>query len=292
MQEAMVFLKEKQVADFEILEQAIACMGHSNSLKGQQVWEALERLRGTVHQYEISKKENLFSVYEYGQLQEMLMNGKEGFFHILEGIFYRAERNRNIKVYEMQAGFQKIFCSLYEDILDKYSYADLYLEREELFVPEGSAGDSTDALYGMTSEIAKKMYTLLKKFRLATDSELIQGVAGYTWENVEQDISLEKIAGVFFVNKTYLSHLFKQETGRNFVNFFTEIRMLRSRVLLRHHSKIYECALQLGYEDAEYFSKVFKGYYGCKPTEYMARQQGGAFCYGSRTARRLQEQEV
>lgn len=292
MQKSTIFSEEKQLADFEILEQAIACIGHNNSLKQWQVWEALERLRGTVHQYEIYRRESLMSVYEYGQLREMLMNGNDKYFHFLEGIFYRAEKNRNMKVYEMQMLFQKVFNGLYKDILEKYSYTNLYLEREELLIPEYNAEVSTDMLYENTMEIAKKMYDMIRKFEIDTDSELIQRVVDYTWENVEQSISLEKIANVFFVNKTYLSHIFKRETGRNFVNFFTEIRMLRSRVLLRHHSKIYECALQLGYEDTEYFSKVFKKYFGCKPTEYLDKQRSRMYSCGRIVACRLQGQEV
>ena len=140
---------------------------------------------------------------------------------------------------------------------------------------------STEELREEILAIARKIYYLVTKFNIHTDSELIRQVAEYAWENVENDISLEKIADTFFVNKTYLSHLFKQETGRNFVNFFTEIRMLRSHVLLRHHCKVYECALQLGYEDTEYFSKVFKNYYRCKPTEYMAMQNNQAFRHSS-----------
>lgn len=288
MYQTTMFLKEGHVTDLDILEQAFACAKDGNANKElfpeRQVREALERLRGTVYQYEVSRKERLMTVYEYGQLREMLMKGNEEFFKFLEGIFYRAEMNRDMKTYEIQMEAQKVFCSLYEDILEKYDYFDFYFEKEEFLIFENKKQISTEELYKEILSIATEMYDLLAKFRPDTDSELIGQVADYAWRNVEKNISLEKIADVFFVNKTYLSHLFKQETGRNFVNFFTEIRMLRSRVLLRHHCKVYECALQLGYEDTEYFSKVFKNYYGCKPTEYMAQQSNLAFHHNNRAA--------
>lgn len=282
------YLKEGHVTDLDILEQAFACAKNrkeENELfQERQVKEALERLRGTVYQYEVSRKERLTTEYEYGQLRKILMNGNKEFFKMLEGIFFRAEMNRNMKAYEIQMEAKKLLFSLYEDILDKYDYFGLYFEKEEILQMENRKQISTDELYEEILHIARKMYGLLQKFSLNTDSELIGQVADYAWRNVEKNISLEKIADVFFVNKTYLSHLFKQEAGRNFVNFFTEIRMLRSRVLLNHHCKVYECALQLGYEDTEYFSKVFKKYFGCKPTEYMAKQNSPAFHHNNRAA--------
>lgn len=123
--------------------------------------------------------------------------------------------------------------------------------------------------------VASQIFQLVKRFEVETDSELIRCVADFAWRNVEKNISLEKIAETYYVNKSYLSHLFKQETGRTFVSYFTQIRMLRSRVLLRHHYKVYECAMHLGYEDAEYFSRVFKNYYGCKPTEFLVQEEVG-----------------
>lgn len=284
MDQTSLFLQEGHTRDLDILEQAFTCAAGSADLEKKMFWErqakdALERLRGTVFQFENIKKEQVISACEYERIRKMLLDGEETFFQILEGVFYHAERNRGIKAYEIQVEMQAMFDSLYEDILVRYEYFPLYFEKEEMTLSEKQI--STEELREEIFAIARKIYYLVTKFNIHTDSDLIRQVAEYAWENVENDISLEKIADTFFVNKTYLSHLFKQETGRNFVNFFTEIRMLRSHVLLRHHCKVYECALQLGYEDTEYFSKVFKNYYRCKPTEYMAMQNNQAFRHSS-----------
>ena len=280
MSQTTVFLKEGHTRDLDILEQAFICAAKSADLEKKVFWErqakeALERLRGTVCQFEEVKKQKIVNDCEYERIWRMLFEEDETFFQMLEGVFYRAEKNRGIKAYEIQMEMQEVFDSLYGDILTKYEYFPLYFEKEEMQLSEKRI--STEELQEEILAIARKLYDLLAKFHIRTDSELVRQVAEYAWKNVEKDITLEKIADEFFVNKTYLSHLFKQETGRNFVNYFTEIRMLRSHVLLRHHCKVYECALQLGYEDTEYFSKVFKNYYGCKPTEYMAMQNSRAF---------------
>lgn len=287
MYQVTAFSKEEQAADLEILERAFECVrgeteGHSVS--EQQVREAFERLRGRMYPYETAKKERLLSANEYGALREMLICGEAEFLKVVEGLLCRAEMNRTLNVYDIQLAFYKIYQNLYENVLEEYPYFDLYFDVEEFSDLERRKILSVEQLYDTVLDIGRRMLELICRFRLDTRSELIHQVADYTWRNVEKNISLEKIADALFINKTYLSHLFKQETGRTFVNFFTEIRMLRSRVLLRHHYRVYECALQLGYEDAEYFSKVFKNYYGCKPTEYMARLDNQAFHHNNRAA--------
>lgn len=287
MYQMAAFSKEEHITDLDILERALECArgeeaDFKNLFPEQQVREALERLKGRMYQYETSRKERLLSTSEYEALREMLLRGEDEFLKVMEGIFCRAEVNRTLNVYDIQQAFQKIYQNLYENVLEEYSYFDLYFDAEDISGLENRKIGSIESLYDAVMDIGRKMLELICLFRLDTKSELIQQVADYTWRNVEKNISLEKIAEALFINKTYLSHLFKQETGRTFVNFFTEIRMLRSRVLLRRHYRVYECALQLGYEDAEYFSKVFKNYYGCKPTEYMAQLDSQAFHHNSR----------
>lgn len=289
MYETVTIWKKGYVEDLDVLERALSsAKGKEEEAEDlyqvQQVREALERLKGRVYEYEAAEKEEVLREGEYEVLRDMLIRGETEFLKVAEGILCRAEVNRMLKFYDVQRAFLEIFQRLYGDVEEEYSYFGMYFERSEFSGLEGRKIRSMEQLYEVVLEIGRKMLELIGYFRLDTRSELIEQVADYTWRNVEKKISLEKIAEVFFINKTYLSHLFKQETGRTFVNFFTEIRMLRSRVLLRQHYRVYECALQLGYEDAEYFSRVFKNYYGCKPTEYMARLDSQAFHHNNRAA--------
>lgn len=289
MYETVTIWKKGYVEDLDVLERALSsAKGKEEEAEDlyqvQQVREALERLKGRVYEYEAAEKEEVLREGEYEVLRDMLIRGETEFLKVAEGILCRAEVNRMLKFYDVQRAFLEIFQRLYGDVEEEYSYFGMYFERSEFSGLEGRKIRSMEQLYEVVLEIGRKMLELIGYFRLDTRSELIEQVADYTWRNVEKKISLEKIAEVFFINKTYLSHLFKQETGRTFVNFFTEIRMLRSRVLLRQHYRVYECALQLGYEDAEYFSRVFKNYYGCKPTEYMAQLDSQAFHHNNRAA--------
>ncbi len=85
----------------------------------------------------------------------------------------------------------------------------------------------------------------------------------------EPDFSISAMADEMNITLSWLSTLFKQGAGKNLNGYVTEKRMERARMLLRspHHS-ISEVAHLCGYEDAGYFSFLFRKKTGMNPTEY------------------------
>ncbi len=88
-------------------------------------------------------------------------------------------------------------------------------------------------------------------------------------ESFAETISLQSIAEELDIHPVWLSQLFKKETGQNFLDFVTELRIDKAKTLLREsNDKIYEIALSVGYADLQYFGKVFKKRTGITPKEY------------------------
>lgn len=84
-----------------------------------------------------------------------------------------------------------------------------------------------------------------------------------------EDISLQSVACQINVNPSYLSRIFKQEKGENFVAYLTRIRLERAKSLLESgRYKVYEVADKVGYHNYTYFSKIFKKVVGVSPEEY------------------------
>ena len=120
----------------------------------------------------------------------------------------------------------------------------------------------------------------INKFAVSAKSELIQSVCNTVVENIENNLSLQSIADLYFVNKAYLSHLFKSQIGMGFTDYVTQVKMERAKTLLDCSSeKIYEISGRLGYADTEYFSRIFKQYAGVTATDYRqaaAEEKGGS----------------
>jgi YesN/AraC family two-component response regulator len=77
------------------------------------------------------------------------------------------------------------------------------------------------------------------------------------------------VADELDIHPVWLSRLFKKETGQNFLDYVTDIRMEKAKDLLRHTSfKIYEIAEKIGYQEIQYFGKLFKKRMNMTPKEF------------------------
>lgn len=86
---------------------------------------------------------------------------------------------------------------------------------------------------------------------------------------MEESISLTSAADSASVSTGYLSALFKKETGINFVEYLTNVRMEKAKNLLTNTDmKTYEIAYSIGFSNPHYFSISFKKYSGMSPSEY------------------------
>ncbi|MGO4544707.1 helix-turn-helix domain-containing protein [Paenibacillus sp. 2TAB23] len=93
-----------------------------------------------------------------------------------------------------------------------------------------------------------------------------------TIHHMEQECqyaSLQSVAQKVYMTPTYLSLLFKLNTGKTFIEHLTDIRIDKAKDMLRStHFKNYEVAEKVGYQDPRYFSQIFKKKVGLSPSEY------------------------
>ena len=103
----------------------------------------------------------------------------------------------------------------------------------------------------------------------AEENPIIKKVCDYVDKNISQDISLEQAADMAGVSSFYLSKLFKEEKGETFINFISDKRLEKARQLLAETElSIKEITAEVGYNDQNYFSRIFKTKYGLSPKEY------------------------
>ncbi|ADL04667.1 response regulator transcription factor [Lacrimispora saccharolytica] len=103
-------------------------------------------------------------------------------------------------------------------------------------------------------------------------SGLIKECIGFIEENYSQNITLDNAAAAVNISSSYLSFIFKQETGINFSVYLTNYRIeMSKKLILKSNMKIYEIADQVGFGSPYYFSKVFKEIVGMTCKEFKNR---------------------
>ncbi len=85
----------------------------------------------------------------------------------------------------------------------------------------------------------------------------------------DRNISIQQLADLVYLSPTYLSGIFKKQVGRTIGQYLTELRMEKARIYLEDPQyRLYQIAEMVGYEDANYFGKIFKKQTGMLPSEY------------------------
>ena len=101
------------------------------------------------------------------------------------------------------------------------------------------------------------------------EERTIAGITRYLQEHLAEEMSLSVLSEEFHLNPQYISQLFRNEIGVNFLSYLTGIRMEKAKKLLLSTSlSVAEVAERSGYGDYRVFTKVFKKSEGITPSQY------------------------
>jgi two-component system response regulator YesN len=104
--------------------------------------------------------------------------------------------------------------------------------------------------------------------------EEIGRLLAYIKENIAGDLSLSRAAEVVNMNESYLSYLFKKETQTGYIEYVNQVRTEKAAELLQTTNlPSYAIAEQVGYDNINYFGRIFKKIKGVSPQQYRSQFQ-------------------
>jgi len=110
---------------------------------------------------------------------------------------------------------------------------------------------------------------LLREIHVGRYSWRLTRAVDYVLEHLRDNLYLDSVASQVGVSPQHLSRLFKEELNSTFTRFVNDQRTERARYLLLTTTLgVAEIASEIGYRDADYFSKVFRRFCGCSPSDY------------------------
>lgn len=139
---------------------------------------------------------------------------------------------------------------------------------EKFCIHAGRCGRIDQLFAYLSVTIGKSMDEIIEDKKLE-DTRPIRLAKEYIQKNHMKPITLEEVSGYVGFNPTYFSTLFKKESGGNFVNYLSEVRMNHAKDLLRETNlTVAAICEQVGYSDLKNFTKNFTKTVGVKPNEY------------------------
>ncbi len=126
----------------------------------------------------------------------------------------------------------------------------------------------------LPKEMALEYTSAVANFSTLTYSDIIKETIRYLTCNITKDISLTEMGSHLGVNPSYLSRIFKEETGMPLINYINHQRIELSKYYFETEmDNITEVAFRVGYNDSSYFAKTFKKLTGISPKEYIKNLQ-------------------
>ncbi|MCW6073891.1 AraC family transcriptional regulator [Clostridium sporogenes] len=96
----------------------------------------------------------------------------------------------------------------------------------------------------------------------------IEEIINYIKENLQEDLCIDTLSSKFFINKYYLMHKFKSQTGYTLHKYIQQKRLAFSKSLIIKGHKITELYIKCGFGDYSSFIRAFKKAYGISPKDY------------------------
>lgn len=159
--------------------------------------------------------------------------------------------------------------SIFSRVVSEHEWISLYTNLSAIKQLNLTEGD-WQTIKEKVKKAAEKLVLFLQKMIIwKSDAGIIKSACLQVLYHIEEGISVKYIAEKLYINKTYLSELFKQSTGVSLLEYITMVKVERAKFLLRSGTcKNYEIAERLGFNDHEYFSKIFKKHTGLSPNNY------------------------
>ena len=185
----------------------------------------------------------------------------EEYFSMITHSYYHANSVRNFTI-----DFLNFLRNLVLEQVERFD--EEILSSEQLYEFINSCEICADIL-----DFAKKQIELmecsLKQYQCNKYGMVVGQVVSYVHSHYDGDVNLRLLSDKMHVSSSYLSRIFLQKTGMNFVDFLTEVRIEKAKQLLQDFNlSITDITGRVGFTNAKYFGKVFKRACGVTPSLY------------------------
>ena len=147
----------------------------------------------------------------------------------------------------------------------------------ENFIQQIEQYADVDQLALWISDIVRRFIVAAFDLAVIKQSDVVFKTVNYIKRNCAEKLSLDSLAREVFLSKSYLSSIFKKETGMSLTAYITKVRVEKSKkLLLGDNASLALISGQCGFKDQSYFTKVFKKETGVSPKRFRTNHFGGS----------------
>jgi two-component system response regulator YesN len=244
-------------------QQALAALKHKIGKGPNSIihYDEIHNTPGRSFDYPIETERQISNLLKAGELNSVLalfdevvtrnLAGKRNSPEMIENLFNALAATIVRTVYDLHFTMEEVFGEAFN------IYVDLGARR--------TVAEKQEYLTGLFTTVV----AYVKEKRLAHNQKIYEQILEYISRNYATDLGLDRVAEAVGLSSSYLSWIFKEISGTNFVDFINQFRIEKAKELLTAgRANISEVALQVGYSNSNTFIKVFKKYEGITPGQF------------------------
>ena len=251
---------------------AFAC-GRLHSTAGTFVYEQ-EKLLSTL--YEVKDRlpqvqtSSQYLIDGEKQLRErMLKRDKNGAQELLNELLGHIYFSNDFHLDQIKARVVELVVLLSRATIEAGADINEILLCNTSYIKELEQFTSIEELSVWVTGIMHRFVSYTFDFTQVKHSNVVYKVMDYVRAHYDEKISLDDIAQHVYLSRTYLSSIFKEETGQSLFSYINSVRVDKSkRFLLDNSIRLVDIAGLCGFEDQSYYTKVFKRMTGVSPKKF------------------------
>ncbi|MDS0527165.1 AraC family transcriptional regulator [Clostridium sp. SHJSY1] len=160
----------------------------------------------------------------------------------------------------------------------RLSLDNLNVIKDNIFSLEKSTGDIEFGGKILRNSLFVQFIVYINRLMIKTQIKKDEGdirydqrivsILSYVNENLSGDLSIGSIAEKFYINRYYLMHNFKKETGYTLHNYIIQKRLAKAASLIKQGLQATNVSVQCGFQDYSSFVRAFKKNFGLSPKQY------------------------
>ena len=175
----------------------------------------------------------------------------------------------NYDVNAIKARMLELLVTLSRATIEAGANSNEVFRLSEGYIRQIETYTDVDQLAFWVSDIVRRFIIQAFDLTKVKHSDVVFKITNFIKKNCGEKLSLDALAREVYLSKSYLSSMFKQETGVSLTEYITKVRIEKSKkMLLEDGVSLLTISEQCGFKDQSYFTKVFKKEVGVSPKKY------------------------
>lgn len=214
------------------------------------------------------KTEEFFEDADICEIAEFIQSRDIKAFEKIRHILERIGASLDYDIMKIEGVMKKGVPKVIGTILKEHEWVEKYIDINGFLIINMHQLSDNNKITDYIMKEFRRLNNLFNSLQLGyAEKGIVWEVCNYVLRNIDKGLSLQTVAEKLYMNRTYISEVFRQKAGIQFIEYLTIVKMERGKQLLANGLKSYDVAETLGFKDTEYFGRIFKRYTGKSVTE-------------------------